>query len=113
MPTPSTNHGVGRSCPIPTPRNAGAAWFKARGEFTYGNLDGFFIGLHYFFLDHPEMLMGFLGAPDCMRNLVRRLGEWNLAAARHMLEASGVPDTVSHDIWRQFMAMIAPLRRNA
>jgi hypothetical protein len=64
-----------------------AAWFKARGEFTYGNLNGFFSGLHYFFMDYPETLMGFLGAPDCMRNLLRRMGEWNLAAARQMMEA--------------------------
>jgi hypothetical protein len=66
---------------------ADAAWFKARGEFTYGNLNGFFSGLHYFFLDYPETLMGFLSAPECMRNLLRRMGEWNLAAARHLLEA--------------------------
>jgi uroporphyrinogen decarboxylase len=64
-----------------------AAWFKARGEFTFGNLNGFFSALHYYFLDYPETLMGFLAAPDCMHNLLRRLGEWNLAAARHMLEA--------------------------
>jgi len=66
---------------------ADAAWFKARGEFTYGNLNGFFSGLHYFLLEYTETLMGFLAAPDCMRQLLRRLGEWNLAAARHMLDA--------------------------
>jgi hypothetical protein len=29
-----------------------------------------------------------------------------------LMEASGVPDTVSQDTWRLFRAMIAPLRRN-
>jgi hypothetical protein len=65
------------------------AWFKARGEFTHGHINGFFSGLHYYLMDYPDVLMGFRLFPEGIRRLMTRLGEWNLAAARHML-ASGV-----------------------
>jgi uroporphyrinogen decarboxylase len=63
------------------------AWFQARGEFTHGHINGFFSGLHYFLMDFPEVLMGFRLDPPGMRRLIARLGEWNLTAARKMLEA--------------------------
>ena len=91
------------------------AWFKAHGEFTHGHINGFFSGLHYFLMDYPEVLMGFRLDPERMRRLIARLGEWNLAAARRMLDAgvdcitlcddlgSGTGLLISPDTYRQFI----------
>lgn len=87
---------------------ADAAWFKVRGEFIYGNLNGFFSGLHYFFLDYPETLMGFLGEPECMRALLQRLGEWNLAAARHMLDAGADCIVLCDDLGSNDSMLVSP-----
>lgn len=87
---------------------ADAAWFKARGEFTYGNLNGFFSGLHYYFLAYPETLMGFLGAPACLRRLLQRLGDWNLAAARHMLDAGADCIVLCDDLGSNESLLISP-----
>ena len=94
---------------------ADVAWFKSRGEFTHGHINGFFSGLHYFLMDYPEVLMGFRLNPEGMKQLISRLGEWNLAAAARMLEAgvdcitlcddlgSGTSLLMSPDIYREFI----------
>jgi uroporphyrinogen decarboxylase len=91
------------------------AWFRERGEFTHGHINGFFSGLHYFLMDYPDALMGFRLDPEGMRRLVARLGEWNLAAAQHMLDAgvdcitlcddlgSGKGLLISPEIYREFI----------
>ena len=90
------------------------AYFKSRGEFTHGHINGFFSGLHYFLLDYPEVLMGFHLDPEGLKRLIARLGEWNLAAAKKMLEAgvdcitecddlgTGTSLLMSPDTYRQF-----------
>jgi uroporphyrinogen decarboxylase len=62
-------------------------YFKGRGEFTYGNINGFFSGLHYYLMEYQNALMGFLLDPEGTRELVRMLGQWNLTAAEKMLDA--------------------------
>ncbi len=90
-------------------------WFKEHGEFTHGHINGFFSGLHYFLMDYPEVLMDFHLNPDGMRMLIKALGEWNLSAARHMLDAgvdcitlcddlgSGESMLISPDTFREFI----------
>jgi hypothetical protein len=94
---------------------ADVAYFKSRGEFTHGHINGFFSGLHYYLMDYPEVLMGLRLEPEGMKRLLARLGEWNLAAARRMLEAgvdcitlcddlgSGKSLLMSPDLYRLFI----------
>jgi hypothetical protein len=84
------------------------AWFKARGEFTHGHINGFFSGLHYFLMEYTEVLMGFRLSPEGMKRLIARLGEWNLAAARHMLEAGVDCITLCDDLGTGSSLLISP-----
>ncbi len=63
------------------------AYLKACGEYTVGWVNGFFSGCHYFFRDYQELLVDLLWQPELVNRLLARLGDWNLRAARHMLEA--------------------------
>ena len=66
---------------------ADASYLKAKGEYTVGWVNGFFSGCHYFFLDYQDFLADLLLEPLLVERLLARLGDWNLRAARHMLEA--------------------------
>lgn len=66
---------------------ADVAHLKGRGEFTVGWVNGFFSGCHYFFRDYQDLLADLLLEPELVERLLARLGDWNLRAARHMLEA--------------------------
>lgn len=66
---------------------ADVAYLKAAGEYTVGWVNGFFSGGHYFFCDYQDFLADLLLEPDLVGRLLARLGDWNLRAARHMLEA--------------------------
>lgn len=66
---------------------ADVAYLKAVGEYTVGWVNGFFSGGHYFFRDYQDFLADLLLEPELVDRLLARLGDWNLRAARHMLEA--------------------------
>ncbi len=66
---------------------ADVAYLKAQGEYTVGWVNGFFSGCHYFFCDYQELLMNLLLNPELVTAILRRLGDWNLRAARQMCEA--------------------------
>lgn len=63
------------------------AYLKARGEYTVGYLNGFFSGCHYFFCDYQDFMISLVSDHELVEVVVTRLGEWNLKAARMMLEA--------------------------
>ncbi len=62
-------------------------WFKKCNVFTYGNLNGFFSGIHYFFRDFENTLMDLIADEKMINDILSRLGEWNLVAAEQMLKA--------------------------
>jgi hypothetical protein len=66
---------------------ADVAWLKAAGEYTVGWVNGFFSGGHYFFCDYQDLLADLLLEPELVERLLARLGDWNLRAARHMVDA--------------------------
>jgi uroporphyrinogen decarboxylase len=63
------------------------AYFKARGEYTVGWVNGFFSAGHYFLCDYQDFLADLLLEPALIERLLGRLGDWNLRAARHLLDA--------------------------
>lgn len=63
------------------------AYLKARGEYTVGWVNGFFSGCHYFFCDYQDFLISLIDEPELVERLLAKLGDWNLKAARMMLEA--------------------------
>ena len=66
---------------------ADVAYLKAAGEYTVGWVNGYFSGGHYFFCDYQDWLANLLLEPELAERLLARLGDWNMRAARHMLEA--------------------------
>lgn len=84
------------------------SYFKSRGEFTHGHINGFFSGLHYYFMDFPEVLMGFRLHPDGMKRLIARLGKWNLSAAEKMLAAGVDCITLCDDLGSETALLISP-----
>ena len=64
-------------------------YLKSRGEYTVGYLNGFFSGVHYFFTDYEQFLLALLVEPEFARRLIKKLGDWNLKAAK-MLCLAGV-----------------------
>ena len=66
---------------------ADVAYLKAAGEYTVGWVNGFFSGGHYFFCDYQDFLADLLLEPELVERILARLGDWNLRAARHMLDA--------------------------
>lgn len=63
------------------------AYLKSQGEYTVGYINGFFSGCHYFFCDYQEFLMSLVLNHELVARLTKILGEWNLKAAKMMLEA--------------------------
>jgi uroporphyrinogen decarboxylase len=63
------------------------AYLKAQGEYTIGYVNGFFSGCHYFFCDYQDLLASLITDPELVERLLAKLGDWNLIAARMMLEA--------------------------
>ncbi len=63
------------------------AYLKARGEYTAGWVNGAFSGCHYFFCDYQELMIALIQQPEMVQRIMAKLGDWNLRAARHMLDA--------------------------
>jgi uroporphyrinogen-III decarboxylase len=72
------------------------AYLKARGEYTLGYLNGFFSACHYYFCDYQEFMMALILDQELVEQLMLRLGDWNLRAARMLCE-SGVDCIVLSD----------------
>ncbi len=73
-----------------------AAYLHRRGEYVAGSLNGFFSSLHYFLMDYEILLTTIVLEQDFIRECIRRIGEWNLKAAGHMMDA-GVDGVVFCD----------------
>ena len=63
------------------------AYHKDKGRLTYGSLNGFFSGVHYFFYPYDKFLMDLLLQPRAAKELIERLGTYNLQVAEHLLKA--------------------------
>ena len=61
-------------------------FYKNKGYFTYGNINGFFSGLHYFLCPYDKILVDLLLEPDFVKLMMKKLGEFNLNAAESLLK---------------------------
>lgn len=87
-------------------------YLKSKGEYVVASMNGFFSGLHYFLRAYTDTLMGLVIEPDFTSAMVEMLGEWNLAAARKMVEAGADCITLCDDLGsKQAMLMAPPLYR--
>lgn len=62
-------------------------FYHSKGYFTYGNINGFFSGLHYYLCPYDELLVQLLLDEDYVDEMLEKLGRFNLSAAEHLLRA--------------------------
>jgi hypothetical protein len=61
------------------------AHYKAHGFVTYGNLNGFFSGIHYYLRKYDDLLADLILDPGLVDALLDKIGAFNLAAAEEFL----------------------------
>jgi uroporphyrinogen decarboxylase len=61
------------------------AYYKQHDLVAYGNLNGFFSGIHYFLYPYDRLLADLILDPGFVLEMLARLGDWNLRAAKQML----------------------------
>lgn len=88
-------------------------YLKAKGEYVVASLNGFFSGLHYFLMKYTDTLMGLPRDPDLINAMLDRLGEWNLTAARKMMEAGADCITLCDDLGSKQAMLMAPANYRA
>lgn len=81
---------------------------KSKGEYVVASLNGFFSGLHYFLMKYTDVLMGLVSEPELINAMLEKLGEWNLAAARNMIEAGAHCIALCDDLGSKQAMLMAP-----
>jgi len=85
-----------------------AEYLKSRGEYVLGSLNGFFSGLHYFFMEYQDVLMSFITDPELINSLLEVLGNWNLVAAENMIKAGADCVVLCDDLGSKDSLLISP-----
>jgi uroporphyrinogen-III decarboxylase len=83
-------------------------YLKSKGEYVLGSINGFFSGVHYFLMDYQETLMVLLTEPKLVEALMERLGEWNIAAAKKMVEAGADCICLCDDLGTKKSLLMSP-----
>ncbi len=84
------------------------AYLKERGEYTLCSLNGFFSGIHYFFMDYQDTLASLLIEPELIEAVLKRLVPWNLTAARHLIAAGADGLALCDDLGSACNLLMAP-----
>lgn len=84
------------------------AFFKNAGYAAGANLNGFFSGPHYFCLDYQEFLMSLLIDPGNSKKLIDMVGEWNITAAKKVLECGAEVIVLCDDLGSSDNLLISP-----
>ncbi len=83
-------------------------YLKAKGEYVLGSLNGFFSGLHYFFIEYQELLISFITDPKLVHELLEVIGNWNLVAAENMIKAEVDCIALCDDLGSKDSLLISP-----
>jgi uroporphyrinogen-III decarboxylase len=87
---------------------ADAKYLKSKGEYVVGSLNGFFSGMHYFFMDYQETLMSLITNPELIYALMERLGNWNLTAAEQLVKAGADSIAFCDDLGSKENLLLSP-----
>jgi len=83
-------------------------YLKTKGEYVVASLNGFFSGLHYFLRAYTDTLMALIDDPGFIEAMLVRLGEWNLTAARKMMECGVDCIKLCDDLGSKQAMLMAP-----
>ncbi len=84
------------------------AWAKANGEWTISYVNGFFSAGHYFLCEFEDWFVNLAAEPEFAMAMVNRLGEWTLAAAKHLCELGVDCIGFCDDLGSQQAMLISP-----
>lgn len=85
-----------------------AVYLKSKGEYVLASLNGFFSGLHYFFMEYQDVLLSMLTEPELIHAMLERLGNWNMTAAEKMIEAGADCITFCDDLGSKSSMLFSP-----
>lgn len=85
-----------------------AAYLKSKGEYVIASLNGFFSGLHYFFMDYQQVLMATILDTKLIDEILQRLGNWNLTAAKNMVKSGADCIVLCDDLGSKQNMLISP-----
>ena len=74
-----------------------AAFYKARGYLPYANLNGIFSCIHYFYYPYEKLLMDMILDKENLITLIKRISNFNLAAAEQLLRLGAEMITTCDD----------------
>jgi hypothetical protein len=83
-------------------------FFKKAGFFITANLNGFFSAPHYFCIDYQQFLMSTLLDPQNTKKLIDTIGNWNIAAAKELLNRGAECIILCDDLGSAQNLLIAP-----
>ena len=83
-------------------------YLKSKGEYVLGSLNGFYSALHYFVMDYENTLMALLLDQELVQTLLEMVGEWNLTAAKKMIEAGADCIAFCDDLGNKQSMMMSP-----
>jgi len=84
------------------------AFYKKNDLVVYANLNGFFSGLHYFLYPYDMLLADLLLEPDFIREMLNKVGEFNIAAAENILKCGVDMITFCDDLGSGTSMLISP-----
>jgi len=84
------------------------AYLKSKGEYVLASLNGFFSGLHYFFMEYQDVLLSLLTDPGLIHAMLERLGSWNMTAAEKMIESGADCITFCDDLGSKESMLFSP-----
>jgi len=85
-----------------------AQYLKANGRYVVASLNGFFSGIHYFLIDYQQTLMDMILEPNLIHQAAEILGQWNITAARKMIEAGADCIAFCDDLGSKESLLFAP-----
>ncbi len=85
-----------------------AAYLRQAGEYVVASLNGFFSGLHYFFMDYENTLLGLMDNPQLIDACLERLGTWNLEAAAQLMHYGADGIALCDDLGSQHSMLMSP-----
>jgi uroporphyrinogen-III decarboxylase len=83
-------------------------YLKSKGEYVVGSLNGFFSGIHYFLMEYTETLMALIDNQELIVALLDRLGEWNITAAKKMIQCGADCVCLCDDLGSKTSLLMAP-----
>ncbi len=84
-------------------------YYKKNGYFTFGNINGIFSGLHYFFYPYDKLLVDMLLNKKDLKKLISKLANFNLNVSEQLLKRGVDCITFCDDLGNKDSLLFSPV----